>query len=57
MAGFLAGKQEPLRRLLDSLQVDIAKARRVLGWDPPQTFEAELERTARWFLSRRETLG
>lgn len=43
--GFLAGRQTAIQRLTQNLQVDIGKARRVLGWQPPVTVEAALQRT------------
>lgn len=49
MLAALGGKQEVIRRLTDSLQVDIGKARRVLGWKPPTPVESELARTVEWY--------
>jgi nucleoside-diphosphate-sugar epimerase len=46
------GKADLARRLCGSLQVDIAKTRQRLGWTPPVTVDAALERTARDFLDR-----
>lgn len=43
MAGAtLLGRREILRRLTGSLQVDISKARRVLGWSPPASVDEGL---------------
>jgi nucleoside-diphosphate-sugar epimerase len=36
-------------RLCGSLQVDISRARRILGWNPPSTVDEELARTAQWY--------
>jgi nucleoside-diphosphate-sugar epimerase len=44
------GKREVARRLCGSLQVDISKARRLLGWRPPVSVEEGLQATARYFL-------
>lgn len=45
MAGaMLLGKREVARRLLGSLQVDISKARRLLGWTPPVNVDEGLRR-------------
>ncbi len=33
----LVGRRDIAQRLLESLQVDISKARHLLGWDPPMT--------------------
>ena len=35
----LLGKQAMMQRLCDSLQADISKARKVLGWKPPVTVD------------------
>ena len=43
----LLGKQEVARRLLGSLQVDISKAREVLGWEPPVSVKEGLRRCVR----------
>ncbi|WP_369600006.1 SDR family oxidoreductase [Hahella sp. SMD15-11] len=40
----LAGKEDIAQRLLGSLQVDISKARSILGWTPPVTLEEGLRR-------------
>lgn len=40
----LLGKKAIAERLLGSLQVDISKAQRLLGWQPPLTFEQGLNR-------------
>lgn len=45
-ASFL-GKEAVARRLLSSLQVDISKARRLLGWQPPVSVEEGLARAVR----------
>lgn len=46
----ILGKKEVAQRLCGSLQVDIRKARNLLGWNPPITIEAALLKTARHFL-------
>ena len=38
------GKKAIAQRLLGSLQVDISKARDLLGWEPPITVEEGLKR-------------
>lgn len=49
--GFRAlGKIELAQRLCDSLQVDISKAKTLLGWKPPVTVEQALKYTADAFL-------
>ncbi len=40
----LLGKGDAVERLCGNLQVDISKARRLLGWVPPQTVEEGLKR-------------
>lgn len=51
-AATLLGKQAAARRLCGSLQVDIGKTRRMLGWAPPVTVDDALRRTAAAFLER-----
>ena len=48
------GKREIARRLCDSLQVDISKAKDLLGWKPPVSVDEGLKRTAEWFKKRTE---
>lgn len=53
MAGArLLGKRTAAQRLLGSLQVDINKARELLGWQPPVSVDESLRKTAQAFLSR-----
>lgn len=47
--GRVLGLGPTLERLCGSLQVDSAKARRVLGWTPPVPLEEGLKRTAEWY--------
>lgn len=51
-AAGLAGRASVAQRLCSSLQIDVARARRVLGWVPPCSVDEQLARTARWFLDR-----
>lgn len=46
-AAALTGRRAAAQKVLGSLQVDISKARRVLGWSPPCGVEDELRRIAR----------
>jgi nucleoside-diphosphate-sugar epimerase len=46
-AGRMLGRQAVVRRLCDSLQVDIAKTRHLLSWTPPVTVDAALRKTVR----------
>lgn len=48
-AGVL-GMGDMARRLLGSLQVDIGKNHEMLGWKPPVSVDAGLQRAADWFL-------
>nr|WP_314898898.1 SDR family oxidoreductase [uncultured Deefgea sp.] len=48
----LFGKQAMAQRLCGSLQVDISKAKNVLGWRPPLTVDEALQKTADDFLQR-----
>ncbi|MBC3337737.1 SDR family oxidoreductase [Pseudomonas proteolytica] len=49
----LLGKKALSQRLCGSLQVDITKAREVLGWHPPLTLEQGLQVTAQHYFSER----
>jgi nucleoside-diphosphate-sugar epimerase len=46
----LTGQQDKVNRLRESLRIDIGKARRGLGWQPPVSIDEGLRRTAEWFL-------
>jgi nucleoside-diphosphate-sugar epimerase len=46
----LLGKGAVVQRLCDSLQVDIGKTRRLLGWEPPVTVDEALRKTAQDYL-------
>ena len=55
MAGAtLLGKREMAARLCGSLQVDITKARKVLGWTLPVSVDEGLRRTAEHYLQQRQ---
>ena len=45
----LLGRQAMIDRLCSSLQVDMGKARQVLGWTPPVSVDEALRKTARHF--------
>lgn len=45
----LVGQEAVMQRLCDSLQVDITKTRRVLGWTPPVRVDDALKETAQHF--------
>jgi nucleoside-diphosphate-sugar epimerase len=46
LAATLVGKQDLAQRLCGSLQVDIEKTRRLLGWTPPLSLDEGLRRAA-----------
>ena len=48
LAAALVGKQDVAQRLCGSLQVDIEKTRRLLGWTPPISLDEGLRRAAGW---------
>ena len=50
MAATVIGKREEAGRLLGSLQVESARIRRELGWQPAHTMDEGLSETARWIL-------
>jgi len=51
-AAALLGKRAVAQRLCGNLQVDISKARQLLGWTPPVSVDEGLQRTAAHFLER-----
>jgi nucleoside-diphosphate-sugar epimerase len=46
LAAAMVGKQDVAQRLCGSLQVDIEKTRRLLGWTPPISLDVGLKRAA-----------
>lgn len=54
-AAALIGKRSVAQRLCGNLQVDIGKARRLLGWTPPVPVDEGLRRTAAHFLGQRRS--
>ena len=46
LAATMLGKREMAQRLCGSLQVDIEKTRRLLGWTPPISLDEGLRRAA-----------
>ena len=52
-AGGLLGKRAEVDRLCGSLELDISKARKRLGWSPPVTVEEGLRETAAWYLGNK----
>ena len=48
-AATLLGKRSISMRLCASLQVDISKTRRILGWNPPVSVDEALVKVARYF--------
>lgn len=50
ITGRLFGQSAVIQRLCDSLQVDISKAQRLLGWQPPISVDAALRKTAQQLL-------
>ena len=51
LGGSLLGKKSEVDRLCGSLQVDISKAKSVLGWKPPLSVDEGLAKTADWCLN------
>ncbi|MFC1844180.1 UDP-glucose 4-epimerase family protein [Thermodesulfobacteriota bacterium] len=45
-------KKDLAQRLCGSLQVDISKARNVLGWEPPLSVDEGLKKTVEWYKNR-----
>ena len=52
LAARLAGKQHMAMQLCDSLQVDIAKAKKLLDWEPPITFDQAIQQTVMSFMEK-----
>lgn len=50
----LLGKGAVVNRLCGSLQVDIGKARQVLGWKPPVSVDEGLNKTVAWYMREKE---
>lgn len=53
VAAVTVGKKDLSQRLLGSLQVDIAKTKTVLQWQPPLSVDAALRATALYYLERK----
>ena len=49
LAGKLLGRGAEVQRLCDSLTVDIAPTRELLGWSPPLSVDEALARTVSWY--------
>jgi nucleoside-diphosphate-sugar epimerase len=49
----LMGKSEFSKRLCGSLQVDITKTKKLLGWFPPKTVDESLQKTADFFIRQK----
>lgn len=45
----VAGRGGDMRRLVNSLQVDISETREVLGWTPRVSFDEGIARTIAWY--------
>ncbi len=52
VVGRLLGKSAEVHRLCGSLQVDVSKAKKVLDWRPPSSFDEGLKKTVSWYLSK-----
>ena len=48
----ILGKENVAKKLCGSLQVDISKARDMLGWIPPVSVDEGFKRTAKWYLHK-----
>jgi len=57
MAAVVAGKSAEVNRLCGTLQVDMTKTERVLGWRPPFSVADGLQSTVDWYLSQRREPG
>jgi nucleoside-diphosphate-sugar epimerase/GT2 family glycosyltransferase len=52
VAGRILGRESVIQRLCDTLQVDIAKTRRLLDWEPPVPVDVALRKAARHLLEK-----
>jgi nucleoside-diphosphate-sugar epimerase len=50
-AGSLTGKRKEVDRLVGSLRVDSKHTQDILGWSPPVSLEADLQRMVDWYLA------
>ena len=53
----LVGKSKAIKRLLNSLTVDILKIRQELSWQPPYTQQEGIVQTTQWYLKERSRLS
>jgi len=53
LIGSLLDRSAEVDRLCGSLQIDISKAREVLGWKPPFSVTQGIDRTVQWYLTNR----
>ena len=53
-AALLLGKADFVQRLCGSLQIDISKAKQLLGWTPKVSVDEALLKTAKYFLKKNE---
>jgi nucleoside-diphosphate-sugar epimerase len=53
LGGKMLGKSAEIARLCDSLQIDISKARNVLGWNPPVNVDEGIQETVEWYLKEK----
>lgn len=49
----LAGRSQDVKRLLDSLQVDIAETKRILNWHPPHAMQDAINKTVSSFTAKK----
>lgn len=54
LLGKLFRKEDVINRLVGSLQVDISRTKKILGWKPPQSLEDAFKETAQAFLCEKE---
>jgi UDP-glucose 4-epimerase len=53
IGGRFTGTEDAVRTLCGSLQVDLSRTVALLGWNPPMSLNAGLEKTADWYRSAR----
>lgn len=57
LAATVLGRRNMAERLCDSLQVDIAKTKAILGWRPPASIDEGLQKVAAEFLANKKAVA
>jgi nucleoside-diphosphate-sugar epimerase len=52
LAGKIAGREAEIKRLCDSLYIDMSKIKTALNWTPPFSSEEGIRQTTRWYKNK-----